>query len=343
MKRRTLRAIDLFSGCGGLSEGLRLAGFNVICSVEKSSFAAQNYKLNHQHTKLIIDDIKNVTASRISDEIGKPNYSIDLIAGCPPCQGFSSMRTKNGHTRIIDKRNSLIDEFSRIVTDILPPTILLENVPRLFTYCRYSNFKNELKKKGYHISDKIINIAEYGVPQRRYRLVMLASRLGPIDLPTPQGTSATVRDYIANLPIPAKSKDPLHNIRENRSDKIKKLISLIPKNGGSRSELPEEFVLECHKRTTGFKDVYGRMRWDNVAPTITTGCINPSKGRFLHPDQDRAISLREAALLQTFPPTYKFDLSQGKFAVAEIIGNALPPLFAQAQGMAVIKHINTHA
>jgi DNA (cytosine-5)-methyltransferase 1 len=145
----------------------------------------------------------------------------------------------------------------------------------------------------------------------------------------------TVRDAIGEVEAPSKSKDKLHALGERRSDAVKKLISLIPKDGGSRSDLGESHQLECHKRTDGFFDVYGRMAWDEVSPTITSGCHNPSKGRFLHPSRNRTITLREAAMLQGFPKDYKFEVSHGKEAIALMIGNALPPPFIAAHGGAL--------
>jgi DNA (cytosine-5)-methyltransferase 1 len=144
-----------------------------------------------------------------------------------------------------------------------------------------------------------------------------------------------VRDAIGSLPAPGASGDPLHDLAEARSDRVRRLIAAVPADGGSRKDLDAEFTLPCHARLRGFFDVYGRMRWSEVAPTITGGCVNPSKGRFLHPDQDRAITLREAALLQSFPADYAFSMRRGKYAAAALIGNALPPEFIRRQGEAV--------
>jgi DNA (cytosine-5)-methyltransferase 1 len=145
----------------------------------------------------------------------------------------------------------------------------------------------------------------------------------------------TVEDAIGGLPKAGQSGDPVHDMPENRTPKVLEIIRLIPKDGGSRRDLPEEFQLECHKRCNGFKDVYGRMAWKKPAPTITGGCFNPSKGRFLHPEEDRAITMREAALLQGFPRRYKFPTTENKSAVALMIGNALPPPFIAAHGRSI--------
>jgi DNA (cytosine-5)-methyltransferase 1 len=216
---------------------------------------------------------------------------------------------------------------------------MLENVPNLARYKRYINFKRRLRQLGYEIADRILDVADFGVPQRRKRLVVLASRVGKMPLLQPNTARETVRNAIGKLPRVEDSKDPLHNIAEVRSERIRRLIASVPKNGGSRCDLPTDLTLRCHTDIDGFYDVYGRMTWDEVAPTITGGCINPSKGRFLHPEENRAITLREAALLQSFPIEYEFSLKRGKYATAELIGNALPPAFSRIQAEAIRSHL----
>lgn len=157
------------------------------------------------------------------------------------------------------------------------------------------------------------------------------------------GRWKTVKEAIGGLPEAGQSGDPMHDMPENRTPKVQEIIRLIPKDGGSRKDLPEEFQLECHKRCNGFKDVYGRLAWNNVAPTITGGCFNPSKGRFLHPEEDRAITMREAALLQSFPHRYKFPVTDSKSAVALMIGNALPPPFIAAHGRSIKRVLRNSA
>lgn len=185
-------------------------------------------------------------------------------------------------------------------------------------------------------------VSRYGVPQRRYRLVLSAGRGFEIPFASEAKGLKTVRETIAKLGPAGNSGDPLHDLPEHRSVILRKRIAATPKDGGSRFAWPEELWLECHKHTDGFKDVYGRMKWDDVAPTITGGCFNPSKGRFLHPEEDRCITLREAALLQTFPKNYQFDLSAGKQAIALMIGNAIPPEFVRRQALAIKKAIKEH-
>jgi DNA (cytosine-5)-methyltransferase 1 len=237
------------------------------------------------------------------------------------------LRTYNGGHRVRDKQNDLIFEFQRLVLTLLPKNVMMENVPGLHDNHRFSEFKAVLEGAGYHVEAKVLNVNEYGVPQRRFRLVMLASRISTIEFAAVDSTRLTVHDAIGKLPAAGNSGDPLHDLPENRTAKVKRIISAIPQDGGSRSALPSDLVLKCHKKSDGFKDIYGRMAWKKPAPTITTGCFNPSKGRFLHPVANRAISMREAALLQSFPPKYKFPAKMGKVRLATMIGNALPPRF----------------
>jgi len=343
MKSDVRTAIDLFSGCGGLTQGLQDAGFTVGVAVEIDTLAAETYAVNHPHVKLFNADIRDISASQIMEACGIRKGELDLLAGCPPCQGFSRIRLNNKKVRMDDPRNRLIDEVLRLIKDIRPKVVMLENVPNLSRYTRYLNFKKELRKLGYVVVDKILDVADYGVPQRRKRLVVLASRLGQISHPDPVDKRRTVRDAIETLPAEILKNDPLHNLGEQRSERVRKLIKSIPKDGGSRTALSPDLVLKCHKKRDGFYDVYGRMKWDDVAPTITSGCINPSKGRFLHPTEDRAITLREAAILQSFPPDYVFSLRRGKYAAAEMIGNALPPLFSRMQAEVIMRHLAERA
>lgn len=333
--RRKPTAIDLFAGCGGLTEGLKQAGFRVVGAVEIDELAADSYRMNHPRVLLKNEDIRTVKAARLCKELGLEQGQLDLLAGCPPCQGFSSLRTLNGKRAVPDRRNSLTDDFLRFVRAFAPRTVMLENVPGLANRRRFRKFAAILRKLGYQVNWAILDAARFGVPQRRRRLILLAAKGTKIEFASADESDATVRRAIKGLKSPNRSDDPLHRIIGKRSERILELIKLIPKDGGSRSDLPEDRWLECHKRCEGFKDVYGRMRWDSVAPTITGGCLNPSKGRFLHPVQNRPITAREAALLQSFPQNYRFSTERGMYAVAAMIGNALPPEFIRRQALQV--------
>ncbi len=333
--QRVFTAIDLFSGCGGLSRGLRDAGFQVVAAVEVEPKAQHTYRLNHPKVRLYEKDIRKVAVRSLLEDAGMKPGELDLLAGCPPCQGFSRLRTRNQNTSIEDPRNDLVRDFLRFVRVLRPKAIMLENVPALADDERFKNLCENLKRLKYELVVHTLNAADYGVPQRRRRLILLGSRVHTPAVAAKAKHKVTVRDVLASVEPPSKTKDRLHAIPENRTLAVRKVIELIPQNGGSRSDLPSRYWLNCHKRNDGFHDVYGRMAWDDVAPTITSGCINPSKGRFLHPSQDRTITLREASLLQGFPKSYKFEVSHGKEAIALMIGNALPPPFIAAHAKSI--------
>jgi DNA (cytosine-5)-methyltransferase 1 len=338
-RRRKLTAIDLFAGCGGLSEGLRKAGFQVLGAVENEKRAAATYKLNHPKTHVWIDDIRAVKTGSVRRKLGLRKGELDLLAGCPPCQGFSAMRTLNGKRSVRDKRNNLVSEFVRFVEALRPRAVMMENVPGLSSNRRFRQFCKQLGEIGYQGEHHILNASRFGVPQRRRRLIYLAGLNMRPSFAKPRTDSRSVRDAISSLPAAGRSGDPVHDIPERHSERIQNLIKSIPKNGGGRTELSDSWQLECHRLCDGFKDVYGRMEWDKLAPTITSGFFNPSKGRFLHPTKNRAITVREAALLQGFPKSYKFEAEHGKVALALMIGNALPPPFIAAHARQVSKEL----
>jgi DNA (cytosine-5)-methyltransferase 1 len=330
-----MTAVDLFSGCGGLTEGLKKAGFRVLGAVELDPSAAETYRINHPEVHVWMKDIRLLTARSLARKLGVRKGELSLIAGCPPCQGFSAMRTLNGRHSNRDKRNDLLFDFLRFVEALRPKAVMMENVPGLAKDRRFKRFCTRLQELGYLGDHHILNAADYGVAQRRYRLIYLAGLGKALSFAKPHRKVKTVRHAISALRPAGSSNDPLHDIPENRSPKVRQIIRSIPKNGGSRSDLPISRQLRCHKSCDGFKDVYGRMPWDDVAPTITTGCFNPSKGRFLHPARNRAVTIREAALLQGFPKRYRFRVEDGKVALALMIGNALPPPFIAAHARSI--------
>jgi DNA (cytosine-5)-methyltransferase 1 len=217
---------------------------------------------------------------------------------------------------------------------------MMENVPGIIAYPKFQAMIEALMNAGYSVIYKVLDVAAFGVPQRRKRLILSANRFGTAVLGSPSKNISSVRMAIGNLPPPGNSGDAVHDFPSRRTARVQLMISHIPIDGGSRSSLPENLQLDCHKRRDGFFDVYGRMRWDDVAPTITSGCTNPSKGRFLHPEQNRTITLREAAILQGFPVDYKFDISHGKEAISLMIGNALPPSFISSHAVVMAQSIN---
>ena len=333
------KAIDLFSGCGGLTLGLKRAGFRVVGAVENDSLAVETYRANHKRVVVWERDIRKLTAAEVMRRLKIERGQLDLLAGCPPCQGFSTMTTLNGRIGQ-DEQNDLVFEFLRFVRVLRPKTVMLENVPKLAKNRRFKTLRSQLQKLGYTINYDVLDAADYGVPQRRRRLILVAGRGAQIPFGRMARRKRSVKDAFANLGRRAKN-DSLQNLKEKRSDKIKKLIGSIPRNGGSRLDLGEDRQLACHKKCDGFKDVYGRMTWGEASPTITGGCVNPSKGRFLHPTKNRAITLREAALLQTFPRSYFFSLERGKFPAAQMIGNALPPEFIRRHAAQIRNHLRS--
>lgn len=367
-----IKAIDLFSGCGGVSCGLTNAGFTMTGAVEINKDAVQVYKNYEPLSKVnvIIDDICNVEGKellRVSNI--KPN-ELYLLAGCPPCQNFSS-QNREGRKKSRKEKEKLLFQYLRIIKELYPPFILMENVSGLKSIDNLpilTSFLNNLENtnetdntKKYYVISGILNAADYGVPQKRKRFVMHAIRMDmyeilrsndfEISLPKPthgfKGKDGllpwvTVWDAISDLP-PIKAGDlyegpgVFNHKSAALSDLNLKRIREIRKNGGSRTGLPEELILNCHKNYRGHKDVYGIMNPNEPAPTMTGGCLCYSKGRFGHPFQDRAISIREAARIQTFPDDFIFNNSITKASLE--IGNAVPVKLVEASGQAIIREI----
>jgi len=336
-----LNAIDLFSGCGGLTVGMHKAGFKTRCAIEIDEAAVQAYKMNHKKTKVIQGDIRLVRTSQIKKLL--KNKPLHLLAGCPPCQGFSSIRRLNG-INVTDQRNNLIMEYLRFVKALKPLTIMMENVPGLKNYYLFKEMVAELRNLGYSIDFDIVNVKDFGVPQRRKRLVLVGSKLGEILIAKGRSKKVTVRDVIKNVESISTTKDPVHKLFPKHSERVQRMIMAVPKDGGSRHDLHWRYELDCHKRkNVGFNDIYGRLRWDDYSTTITGGCLNPSKGRFLHPTKNRTITAREAALLQSFPKGYKFPTEDAsKDDIALMIGNALPPKFSYVQSRNIKVHLERY-
>lgn len=335
------KAVDLFAGCGGVTQGMRMAGFDVRVAIELDESAALAYKMNHPDTEVLQRDIREVEGKEVQELLG--NRKLHLLAGCPPCQGFSSVRKLNRRRSTRDKRNKLVMEYLRFVEELKPLTIMMENVPGIVDYYLFRKLIKKLKEVGYAMKFEVVNVKDYGVPQKRRRLVLVGSLLGQIDIAKPTNEMVTVRETIGSMETIDETNDPLHKMIVKHTERINKMISMIPKNGGGRKNLPEEYRLKCHsKENIGFDDIYGRLRWDDYANTITGGCLNPSKGRFLHPEEDRVITPREAALIQTFPLDYKFPIEIGKTSLASMIGEALPPKFSYIQCKNIKEHLDSY-
>lgn len=342
----TPTAIDLFAGGGGLTLGLKRAGFGVIGAVESERHAFATYKANHPEVQAFRQDIRTVRGDSLL-KLGE-NEHIDLIAGCPPCQGFSSLTSKY---RRDDPRNLLVREMSRLIEETLPRAVMMENVPGLADKGQklFDELLDLMGRLGYKVSHRILQVADYGVPQSRRRLVLLAGRGFEISFPEPTHAQEptgdlkpwrSVKTAIKGLPRPitlAAAREHggpeafgWHVVRSLSPANLKRIRSAVP--GASRSCIPKNLRPKCHRdEDKGFSNVYGRMHWDFVSPTITGGCSTLSKGRFGHPVEDRTISVREAALLQTFPKDYIFDTPYMEY-VCNIVGNALPCDFAEVLG-----------
>ena len=338
-----LTASDVFAGGGGLTAGLKIAGFNVVSAVEIEQHAYSTYKANHPEVRVFRQDIRTVSGDDLS-KVGA-NGHIDLLAGCPPCQGFTSLTAKY---RREDSRNVLIFEMSRLAEEIRPRAIMMENVPRLAKRGKllYADLKRKLVNIGYRLTEDVLEAANYGVPQFRRRLVLVGGLGFQIDLPKPTHANGgvgglapwrTVRDAIGHMGSPISLKDAKQSGHVEQTDwhvvrtLSRKNISRLQaaQAGKSWRSIPEHLRPDCHQGGYhGFPNVYGRMEWDRPSPTITGGCTTFSKGRFGHPVEDRTISVREAALLQTFPLGYLFDTPYME-QVCNIIGNALPCDFAE--------------
>lgn len=204
-------AIDLFSGCGGLSRGLKDAGFQVLAAVEIDGKARETYALNHSDVPLVGTDIRKVTAVQLMRSSGLKRGQLDLMAGCPPCQGFSTLRARNGRTAAPDARNGLIDDFARLVLALRPKMVMMENVPALAKYEKFANFVQKIEQTGYQVVVQVLDVSHFGVPQRRKRLILSASRVGPPRLAIPGNSRKTVRVAIGNLMRPGESGDSLHD------------------------------------------------------------------------------------------------------------------------------------
>lgn len=333
-------AVDLFCGASGLSLGLKEAGIAIAAGIDLDPVCAFPFEENVK-APFLLRDVSTLTAENIEGLFaGAP---IRLLAGCAPCQPFSGYTSKR---RSIDTRWQLLLDFLRIVIEVRPEIVTLENVPRLTHLPLWERFVRDLEAAGYHVAWGVLNAADYGVPQNRKRVVLLASLYGPIDLPTPRGKHITVREAIARLrPVPAGVRtdpDPLHRSRVLTKINLERIKA--SRQAGTWREWPTDIRVDCHKSEKGrtYPSVYGRMSWDQPSPTITTQFYGFGNGRFGHPEQDRAITLREGALLQSFPIDFVFDLPGRQISfksIGKMIGNAVPPKLAQAIGEAICIHV----
>jgi len=342
-----ISAVDLFCGAGGLTHGLIKAKINVVAGFDIEESCRFAYEANNHGARFISKDVAKVTSEEVMQLF--PKGHIKLLAGCAPCQPFS--RYSGGRDVKNDKKWPLLYEFARLIREVNPELVTMENVPDVTKHEVYHDFVADLKKLGYFVWANKVFCPDYGVPQARKRHVLLASRLGEVKLIGPsrkKGNYRTVLDAISKLPILSAGeqhpKDSLHRCAGLSSINMERIRHSIP--GGTWKDWPEELVAKCHSKASGqtYRGVYARMKWDEPSPTITTQCFGFGNGRFGHPEQDRAISLREAAILQTFPKNYAFAPEDARYKLLELgkmIGNAVPVELGKIIGRSITNSIRS--
>ena len=338
----SIAAIDAFCGIGGLSFGLAAAGVDVVAGIDVDGSCRFPFEANVAGARFVEQDICDVTAEKLSDLW--PKGSTRLLAGCAPCQPFSSYR--KGVSPSSDQRWVLLRELGRLVEETQPEFVTTENVPRIQGKAVFGEFVEMLKGLGYAVDSRVCKCTDYGLAQNRRRLVLVASLLGAPTVPAGdqrEHLPTTVRQAIGGLPSieagDTHDADPVHRSRGLSTLNRKRMAASKP--GGTWHDWPEELRAPCHRRSSGaaFKNVYARMRWDRPSPTITTYFHNFGAGRFGHPEQDRTISLREAAILQGFPDDYRFAPDGEAVPLTTLgrhIGNAVPPPLGEAIGSVLL-------
>ena len=338
-------AVDFFCGAGGLTKGLQLSGIDVIAGIDLNDDCRETYSRNNEPARFVCEDIKSIDLDRLRDIAPEifANPQEVLFAGCAPCQSFSKQR------KSLKKRPdaTVLGEFGRLVEAFQPGYILVENVPgiaKIKGRSTFNRFLHMLKRNNYSFSYRTLNAKNYGIPQNRLRMVLLAIKNGNVSLPEEthgknKRPYITVRETIAKFPRIEMGETSLVTPNHCAAELTERNLTRIrrtPHDGGDRRSWPDELVLACHKTGyDGHTDVYGRMYWDQPSPTLTGKCTSLSNGRYGHPEQDRAISLREAAALQTFPDDYVFYGARRN--IAQQIGNAVPVQL----GMILGNHIQT--
>lgn len=347
--KATIVVVDLFCGVGGLTHGLKKAGLNVVAGIDNDSSCRYAYEVNNL-AEFIEADVSEYPASEIEKLYG--GAAIKILVGCAPCQTFSKQMNKYRKSIDVetDKRWNLLKSFALYIREVKPDIVSMENVPELCKYEVFEEFKQNLKDWGYSVSYQVVDCSKYGLPQKRKRLVLLASKYGDINLISPDSKHIkkrlTVWDAIADLPPiqhgQTHHNDPLHRCAGLTPINLKRIKQSVP--GGTWRDWDPSLLPNCYRRDTGktYSSVYGRMKWDAPSPTMTTQFYSFGTGRFGHPEQDRALSLREGALLQTFPKDYKFFKDSENIATGTIsrhIGNAVPVDLGKIIGISINEHL----
>jgi len=338
--------VDLFCGVGGLTKGLELANLNVVAGIDIEESCRFAYEVNNDAI-FVQADVSQIQPEEIANFY--PDEGLRILVGCAPCQPFSKYTKRYRKEGYQDDKWKLLYSFAKIVSELRPSIVSMENVPELEKESVFHDFVKQLEAIGYRCSWSIAYCPDYGVPQRRKRLVLLASLLGEIGLVPPLYTDdnyLTVRDAIGGLAVLQSGEidvnDPVHSATKLNQINLERIRSSIP--GGTWNNWEEHLKLACHKKKTGkgYGAIYGRMEWDKPSPTITTQFYGYGNGRFGHPEQDRAISYREGAILQSFPRDYNFFQDDGKISKRQLgiqIGNAVPVELGRAIGISITKHL----
>ena len=351
-KKAQIVACDIFCGAGGLTRGLLDAGVKVAAGYDIDEACRFPYEHNNAPAKFHNQSVTELTGKYLSKHF--PEGSVRVLVGCAPCQTFS--KYTQGQDNKDDPKWTLLAEFARLVRELKPDIVSMENVPELQRYPIFDDFLDSLTIQGFHFMDdkekRVVYCPDYGIPQHRSRVVVIASRFGPIELISPTHTPEkykNVSDALRSLPrLKAGdecSKDPLHRTSGLESINLKRIK--VSKPGGTWRDWPSELVADCHKEKSGktYPGVYGRMEWDKPSPTITTQFYGFGNGRFGHPEQNRAISLREGAILQSFPKDYKFVKPDGDYSfktIGRMIGNAVPVRLGEIVGKTITVHLRKY-
>jgi len=336
--------VDLFCGAGGLTSGLVDAGVRVVAGVDSDEACRHPYTTNHTGIDFHKYDVAKLTAAKIEKWFA--DSPVRVLAGCAPCQPFSSYSQR--YDTVGTERWGLLHHFARLVKSVRPDIVTMENVPTVTKHAVFDDFVATLKRLKYHVWYEVIDCAGYGLPQRRRRTVLLASLHGPIKLREARASQAkTVEDVLKGLPVlrhgGTNGDDPLHAAARLSPLNLERIKASKP--GGSWRDWPEHLIAKCHRKKTGksYPGVYGRMRWDEPAPTLTTQFYGFGSGRFGHPTQARGLSLREGAILQGFPERYSFvpEGERIQFKVlGRLIGNAVPVELGRVIGETIIAHVD---
>ena len=338
--------VDLFCGAGGLTHGLLRSGINVVAGIDVDTACRFPFEANNG-ARFLAKDINSVKHADLKKLYG--DARIRILAGCAPCQPFSAYSQR--YDTLTSPRWPLLYQFARLVKSVRPDIVTMENVPLVEKHAVFDDFVATLKRLGYRVWQSVVDCTQYGLPQSRRRMVILASLIGPIDLISPtQKKPRSVKDAIGKQPAigaGAAHPDDAFHVTSRLSDlNLERIQASRP--GGTWRDWPEHLVAECHRRETGrtYPGVYGRMTWDDPSPTITTQFYGFGNGRFGHPEQDRAISLREGAILQGFPKKYAFVPDDGPIhfkALGRMIGNAVPVALGEAIGKSIATHLGAES